>query len=133
MQKIITGRELSRSELKDIRNLVITMCANYDGYYKECPLLNGACYMFFIGHTVNPLCKYFSNAVLPLNSALETSLIKQKSNIKECAVCGGSYVPSGRSRFCSGKCRAYAKRVQDRKSQQKCRKNKSAMSENTAI
>ena len=40
-------RKLTAGEIREIRKLAKSMCANYDDNYKECVLLNGDCYMFY--------------------------------------------------------------------------------------
>jgi len=40
-------RELTAGEIREIRKLATSMCANYDNYYKECLLLNNTCYMTY--------------------------------------------------------------------------------------
>lgn len=106
-----TSRELSRSELRDIRHLVTDMCANYDNHYKECLPLDGACYMFCIAYTNSPLCKYFRNAVLPLSPELEAVFDGGgKSALKECKFCGGGFVPTGRQAYCSEGCEQKGRR-----------------------
>jgi len=116
-------RELTREELRDIRRLAAGMCANYDRDY-GCLLLNGKCYMAYgVAYTNSGLCKYFRNAVLPLNPQLEAVLNGDLSDdtVKDCSVCGAAFRQSGRSSFCSDSCRAKSKRVQDRNSKRKQR------------
>lgn len=105
-RRIVTAnRELTRSELRDIRRLVTAMCANYDSQCKECLPLDGTCYMFGIAYTNSPLCKYFRNAVLPLNPELEAVFnSKNVSSLKECKYCGKRFVPTGRQAYCSDAC-----------------------------
>jgi hypothetical protein len=87
------------------------MCANYDSHYKECLPLDGTCYMFCIAYTSSPLCKYFKNAVLPLNPELEAVLEGGgKSALKECKFCGSGFVPTGRQAYCSDACEQKGRR-----------------------
>ena len=105
------SRELTRSELRDIRRLVTEMCANYDNHYKECLPLDGTCYMFCIAYTNSPLCKYFRNAVLPLNPELEAVFNnKNGSSLKECKFCGKGFIPTGRQAYCSDACELNGRR-----------------------
>ena len=99
------NRELTRSEQRDIRSLVTDMCANYDSHYKECLPLDGTCYMFCIGYTGSQLCKYFKNAVLPLEPELEAIFDGDiKSSLKKCKDCGNGFVPIGRQAYCCDAC-----------------------------
>jgi hypothetical protein len=62
------SRELTRDERAAIRKLVMSMCANYDPVC-GCLPLDCPCYMLGKCWT-GPYCKYFQDAVLPLDSAL---------------------------------------------------------------
>ena len=118
-------RELTREELREMKRLAADMCANFDREY-GCLLLDGKCYMFYgVAYTCSALCKYYRKAILPLNPKLEALFNGQFTDdaVKECAVCGTAYYPSGRSRFCSDLCRAKSKRIQDRNSKRKQREN----------
>jgi predicted nucleic acid-binding Zn ribbon protein len=100
------------------------MCANYDNHFKECLLLNNACFMTYgVAYNNSALCKYFREAVLPLRPELEKLFNKTISieTIKECAICGTPFCQSGRSRFCSDLCRAKSKRIQDKNSKRRQR------------
>ena len=63
------GRELTRTEKTAIRRLVSKWCANYD---RDCGCLplDCECYMFGKCWT-GAYCRYFREAVLPLDPALE--------------------------------------------------------------
>jgi hypothetical protein len=81
-------RELTRIERAAIRNLVMFMCANYGPEY-VCLPLECSCYM--LGKCwAGAYCRYFQNAVLPLNSILETALTGSDGTAvqKICPVCG---------------------------------------------
>ena len=125
-------RELTRSELRNIRRLAAGSCANFDHEY-GCLLLEERCYMFYgAAYTNSALCKYYRDAVLPLSPELE-AMFRGKSaggSVKECAVCGAAFRPSGRSRFCSDLCRAKSKRAQDRESLRRHRKKQGWVKEN---
>ena len=66
------SRELTRQEKAAIRSLVKRWCANYD---KDigCLPLNCKCYMLGKCWT-GSYCRYFREAVLPLDPALEAAL-----------------------------------------------------------
>ena len=102
-KKII--RELTRAELAAIRKLVKDLCANYD-YEYGCLLLDAECYMFYgVAYTCSALCKYFKNAVLPTEPVLEAVLSgREVPNTEKCAVCGVSFIPDGKQRYCSPEC-----------------------------
>ena len=69
------ARELTREEKKKIRALVVKWCANYDKEY-GCLPLECECYMFGKCWT-GAYCRYFREAVLPLDPALETALLTE--------------------------------------------------------
>ena len=66
------ARELTREEKRAIRTLVTKWCANYDREY-GCLPLDCECYMLGKCWT-GALCRYFREAVLPLDLALEPPL-----------------------------------------------------------
>lgn len=108
------ARELTRAERTAIRKLVTSMCANYDKEY-GCLPLDCECYMLGKWWT-GANCKYFRNAVLPLDPALERSLTDPgpAPELRPCAVCGTMFLPSGRMRYCSPACAEAALREQKR-------------------
>ena len=65
-------RELTRDERKGIRKLVTEMCANYDREY-GCLPLDCECYMLGKCWT-GAYCRYFREAVLPLDPVLAASI-----------------------------------------------------------
>ena len=65
-------RELTREEKAAIRSLVTKWCANYDREM-GCLPLDCECYMLGKCWT-GAYCRYFREAVLPLNPALEAAL-----------------------------------------------------------
>ena len=67
------SRELTREEKRKIRVLVTKWCANYDKEY-GCLPLDCECYMLGKCWT-GALCRYFREAVLPLDPALEAALL----------------------------------------------------------
>lgn len=118
-------RELTRDERVAIRKLVVENCANYDNPQKLCLPLDCSCYMLNKWWT-GALCRYFQNAVLPLNPVLEASIIG-KDNLKPCEVCGGMFAPVGRQLYCSAACRAKGLRKKHTERQRKYRQNGGAM------
>lgn len=118
------ARELTRHERAAIRKLVVGMCANYDPEYGCLPLDYGGCYMLDKWWT-GAYCKYFRNAVLPLDPVLEAALTGRDSNLspKVCPVCGAAYLPVTSQAYCSEACRMKGKRETDRRRQQRHRRN----------
>ena len=82
------SRELTRKEKTAIRSLVVTWCANYDREY-GCLPLDSDCYMLGKCWT-GSYCRYFRESVLPLDPALEASLMSEgpRPDFKICPVCG---------------------------------------------
>ena len=84
------ARELTREEKAAIRRLVISMCANYD---RECGCLPLDCECYMLGKCwTGAYCRYFREAVLPLDPALEAALLTEGPPpvFKPCPVCGGA-------------------------------------------
>ena len=90
-------RELTARELQSIRRLVTSECANYD-YEYGCLPLDGPCYMFTIAYVNSSLCKYFRDAVLPLDPALEA--VFSQMPVKPCKRCGRKIPVQGRRAYC---------------------------------
>ena len=93
------GRELTRTEKAAIRRLVSKWCANYD---RDCGCLplDCECYMFGKCWT-GAYCRYFREAVLPLDPALEIALLTEgpRPDFKACPVCGRAVAPDGRQTY----------------------------------
>ena len=88
-------RELTREEKAAIRSLVVKWCANYDREY-GCLPLDCECYMLGKCWT-GAYCRYFREAVLPLNPALEAALNDGPAPVlRPCAVCGRLFAPEGK-------------------------------------
>ena len=120
------ARELTREERAAIRKLVTGMCANYDREY-GCLPLDCACYMLNKWWT-GSYCKYFQNAVLPLDPVLEAALTGSGPvpETHNCPVCGKSFVPQGKRRYCSPACQRVADR---KKARERMRKKRSSGTE----
>jgi len=99
---MIPERELTAWERREIKQLVKSLCANYDSEY-GCLPLDCDCVMRQKWWTGGG-CKYFRSSVLPAHKALEASL--GRKHVKVCKVCGGGFVPNGSQAYCSDKCRA---------------------------
>lgn len=102
------ARELTAREKGAIRRLVTSMCASYDPEY-ECLPLDGTCYMFTIAFNTSSLCRYFRNAVLPLDPALEAVFTGQP--VKPCKRCGRRFPVRGRKAYCSDACTETARKA----------------------
>ena len=115
------SRELTREEKAAIRKLVGKWCANYDREY-GCLPLDCECYMFGKCWT-GSYCRYFREAVLPLDPALEAALTAEgpKPDFKLCPVCGGAVAPFRRQAYCSAACAKKAHRRQQREYMRKKR------------
>ena len=106
------SRELTREERAAIKKLVVKSCANYSREY-GCLPLESECYMLGLWWT-GAFCRYFENAVLPLDTALEGSLTGCGADMRHCACCGQPYRASGKRRYCSVVCATNAIRKQKR-------------------
>lgn len=97
-------RELTGKEKRQIRKLVKVMCANYDGEY-GCLPLDSSCFMFGKAYSGGALCKWFRNALMPLDPELERIFTGGIApDTKPCAICGRSFPLNGRQSYCSEKC-----------------------------
>lgn len=90
-------KRLTKEQIPRVRRLV-RQCCNYD--HGACIALDdwaGCVCVQSISYS--PLCQWFRNAVLPLDPALEASLLGGPT--KRCASCGEAFVPgSNRAKFC---------------------------------
>ena len=113
------SRELTREERAAIRRLVVSLCADYD---RECGCLPLDCECYMLGKCyTGALCRYFREAVLPSDPALEAALCGNGAapDTRPCPVCGRAFVPQGRRTYCSDACKAVGNR---RKSRERMRK-----------
>ena len=119
------ARELTRDEKKKIRTLVTGMCANYDRESGMCLPLDCACYMLHKCWT-GAYCRYFREAVLPLNPELQASLTTEgiSPELRACAVCGKAFLPEGRQAYCSDACKAEGNRRKSRERMRKMREKR---------
>jgi hypothetical protein len=113
------SRELTREEKAAIRRLVTSLCANYDREY-GCLPLDCECYMLGKCWT-GAYCRYFWEAVLPTDPALEAALTAEgpAPEMRLCPVCGGPVLPDGRTRYCSAASAGAAHRKQQREHMRK--------------
>ena len=108
-------RELTPDERRETKLLVTKKCANYDKSY-GCLPLDADCYMLNKWWS-GALCKYFQNAVLPLNPVLEAGLMgyDDGKSYKLCPVCGTPYIPKTSKAYCSRACAAKGRLASYRK------------------
>ena len=68
-------------------------------------------------------CRYFREAVLPLDSVLMVSICEDgpAPDTRLCAVCGRPFLPEGRQAYCSDACKAEGNR---RRSRERMRKKR---------
>ena len=118
-------RELTRAERAAIRKLVTELCANYDDTYKICLPLDCPCYMLHKWWT-GALCRYFRNAILPTDPALESALSGNDTSQRQkaCPVCGRAYLPTTSQAYCSDACRIEARRQAERERKRRVRQNR---------
>ena len=119
------ARELTRDEKKKIRSLVTGMCANYDRETSLCLPLDCGCYMLHKCWT-GAYCRYFREAVLPLDPELLAALTVEGSSpeLRACTVCGRAFLPEGRQAYCSDACKAEGNRRKSRERMRKMREKR---------
>lgn len=122
-------RELTTDEIAAIRKLVVSSCANYDRVY-GCLPLDCECYMIHKAWT-GAFCRYFSNAVLPLNPLLANNLLsvpyKPGESKKNCILCNQEFIGDARRRYCSLNCSKKALKRQLASNSLKYRKKQKAL------
>lgn len=88
--------KMTKVQYRAVKDLAVRMCANYDRPTVDCLLMDEACWQVCCS---SGLCRYFKEAVLPLDRVLYADLVKPGS-LKVCA-CGRSFVPaSNRAKYC---------------------------------
>ena len=118
------SRELTRQERARVRRLVTDLCANHDNQDRLCLPLDCPCYMLHKWWT-GSFCRYFQEAVLPVDTALESSITGEDTSLKQknCPVCGKAYLPTTSQPYCSDSCRAFARRKSERERKRRSRRN----------
>lgn len=116
------SRELTREERAAIRLLVVKSCANYCGHYGLCLPLDTGCYMLGKWWT-GSYCRYFEQAVLPLDPVLEAALTGSSvENARICATCGKPiFAANNRAKYC-GDCAGLMRRRRQREYMRKKRR-----------
>ena len=120
----LPSRELTRQERAAIRKQVTELCANYDSQDKSCRPLDCPCYMLHKWWT-GSFCRYFREAVLPTDPALESAITGEDTSLKQktCPVCGRAYLPTTSQAYCSDFCRTFARRKSERERKRRSRQN----------
>ena len=118
------SRELTRQERARVRRLVTDLCANHDNQDRLCLPLDCPCYMLHKWWT-GSFCRYFQEAVLPVDTALESSITGEDTSLKQktCPVCGKAYLSTTSQAYCSDSCRAFARRKSERERKRRSRQN----------
>lgn len=116
------ARELTHKERATIRKLVVGMCADYGPEY-GCLPLDCPCYMLNKWWT-GAYCRYFQNAVLPLDPKLEAILTgREVPELGICAVCGEAFIQTGKQMYCSSACQKEGNRRRSKERMRKMRRN----------
>jgi len=110
-------RELTYKEKQKIKKLV-SECANYCQEY-GCLQLNDACYMLMKCWT-GAYCRYFREAVLPLDPELETALLGG-GETKTCIICGSEFPAGSKRMYCSSVCASEVQRKRNKEFMRKKR------------
>ena len=120
--KMKLTHEFTKTEQKEIRALV-NECANYDRQDKICLLTDGPCYMLMKLYNNGKICKYFKDAVLPLNTILEASIThKEPVVLRKCEMCKKDFIPKTSNQlYCSDNCKKTGNRMRSRERMQKMR------------
>lgn len=71
-------------------------------------------------------CRYFREAVLPLDPELQAALTTEgiSPELRACAVCGKAFLPDGRQAYCSDVCKAEGNRRKSRERMRKMREKR---------
>ena len=97
--------QMKESQLRQAKKLIQRLCANYDG--GECLVLDCDCPQC---HSYSLLCRYFREAVLPVDKELHAEIYGSDKR-KKCESCGKMFVPTGnRAKYCG-----YCAKVEERK------------------
>ena len=118
------SRELTRQERARVRRLVTDLCANHDNQDRLCLPLDCPCYMLH-KWWAGSFCRYFQEAVLPVDPALESAITGEDTSLKQktCPVCGTAYLPTTSQAYCLDSCRAFARRKSERERKRRSRQN----------
>lgn len=65
--------KMTKVQYRAVKDLAVRMCANYDRPTGDCLLMDEACWQVCCS---SGLCRYFKEAVLPLDRVLYADLVK---------------------------------------------------------
>ena len=92
---------MTPDQLRRAKRLIRNECCNYDTEHNECFALDegdGCVCIQSISYSL--LCRWFQEAVLPLDEKLMMELLTP-ADTRRCEICGKEFVPTGRSsRYC---------------------------------
>ena len=73
-----------------------------------------------------PMCRYFRDAVLPIDPALAVQLAQEGpvEELRICPLCGRAFLPKRRQLYCSQACQAEANRRKSRERMRNRRRDK---------
>lgn len=100
-------------QLRRAKKLIRTKCCNYD--HGNCIALDdGEPCICVQSVSYSLLCKWFCNAVLPVDAYLQSDIMRQRPE-KRCVICGKPvYSTSNRAKYCPS-CAKWERRKQDAK------------------
>ena len=113
---------LSEAHYRAVKKMTRAECANND--CGNCLLLDdGDACVCVQAISYSLLCRYFREAVLPLDPVLEAALTAEGNapETRPCPICGGAVLADGRMRYCSPACAGAALRKQKREYMRKKR------------
>jgi len=127
---ITNTRKLSKKEVKRLKILTTSLCANYDNGSRLCLPADKECRMLTIRHA-NECCAYFQKSVLPTEPALYEALTTENNASdlcqKECKTCGSIFFAAKNQVYCSPECRDVGEHEMNRKRVARSRKRHRAL------
>ena len=103
-------RELTAHERKEIRELILSHCANIDKQSGECGPLETHCPMLDLQINTATLCRYFKTSILPECPSLQAVFDGTEGSLKVCPLCGQKFRANGRQKYCSA-CQGKAQKL----------------------
>ena len=109
-------RQISETAILPIAGVILTFVMTYELIQM---LIERKCW-------TGAYCRYFREAVLPLNPELQASLTTEgiSPELRACAVCGKAFLPEGRQAYCSDACKAEGNRRKSRERMRKMREKR---------
>ena len=77
-----------------------------------------------VAFTDSSLCRYYEQAILPVEDEIREILQSSDQALKECQVCGKKFAAEGNQRYCCGACAQTARRKATAKRVRKHRENR---------